>query len=499
MGAMESLQPEFESCYRALAARDARFDGMFYTAVKTTGIYCRPVCPARTPARSSCSFYSTAAAAESAGFRPCLRCRPELAPGRPDFAATLAQSIYHRIAAGALDAQSLERLAEQVGVSTRHLRRLVVTHFGVTPVEIALTQRLLFAKKLLHETHLCMTEVALASGFGSVRRFNDAFLQHYRLAPSALRRISAPQGALEETVRLRLDFRPPFDAPRWFSYLGERAVAGVEVGDARRYLRSIRVEHGDKTIDAWFELRADTRRDALEVTLPATLTPVLLKTVQRIRQMFDLDADPKRIAEHLGASPLLTHLLHDQRSLRVLGAWQPFELAFRTVLGQQVSVRGASTLAARIASQCCQPAGFTHPELRLLPLRDRDLAALSQAQLCGLGLTRQRAQTLLNLARFSAEGGLDFEQGAGLDDIVQRLCSVSGIGAWTAQYVAMRGFAQSDAFPAGDLGLRQAVARLSGQAEMLSIRQLEQLSHQWRPWRGYAASALWASLKLERQ
>ena len=270
MSPMQSAPPEFESCYRAVSARDARFDGMFYTAVKTTGIYCRPVCPARTPARSSCSFFSTAAAAESAGFRPCLRCRPELAPGRPDFAATLAQSIYHRIAAGALDGQSLQRLAEQVGISTRHLRRLVVTHFGVTPLEIALTQRLLFAKKLLHETHLGMTEVALAAGFGSVRRFNDAFLQQYRLAPTALRRLSAPLGGIEDTVRLRLDYRPPFDAQRWFAYLGARAVAGVETGDASHYVRSIRVEDGDKVIDAWFELRADTRRNALEVTLPVS-------------------------------------------------------------------------------------------------------------------------------------------------------------------------------------------------------------------------------------
>jgi AraC family transcriptional regulator of adaptative response / DNA-3-methyladenine glycosylase II len=496
---MQSAQPDFESCYRAVAARDARFDGMFYTAVKTTGIYCRPVCPARTPARSSCSFYSTAAAAESAGFRPCLRCRPELAPGRPDFAATLAQSIYHRIAAGALDQDSLVRLAEQVGVSTRHLRRLVVTHFGVTPLDIAKTQRLLFAKKLLHETHLSMTEVALASGFGSVRRFNDAFLQQYRLAPSALRRLSAPQGALEDTVRLRLDYRPPFDAQRWFNYLGQRAVAGVEAGDAHHYVRSIRVEQGDQVIDGWFELRADARRNALEVTLPVRLTPVLLKTVQRIRQMFDLDADPELIGEHLGASPLLSHVAQDQRALRVLGAWQPFEMAFRTILGQQVSVRGASTLAARIALQCCQPAGFVHREISLLPLRDSDLAGLTQQQLCDLGLTRQRAQTLLNLARFSAQGGLDFEQGAGLDDMVKRMCSVPGIGDWTAQYVAMRGFAKADAFPAGDLALRQAAARLARQQEMPSIKQLEQLSQQWRPWRAYAASALWASLKPEQQ
>jgi AraC family transcriptional regulator of adaptative response / DNA-3-methyladenine glycosylase II len=499
MPAMQSAPPEFESCYRAVAARDARFDGMFYTAVKTTGIYCRPVCPARTPSRSSCTFFSTAAAAESAGFRPCLRCHPELAPGRPDFAATLAQSIYHRIAAGALDCASLQRLAEQIGISTRHLRRLVVTHFGVTPLEIALTQRLLFAKKLLHETHLGMTQVALASGFGSVRRFNDAFLQQYRLAPSALRRLSAPVGAVGDTVRLRLDYRPPFDAPRWFGYLGARAVAGVEAGDASHYVRSIRVALGEHEIDAWFELRSDAKRNALEVTLPVTLTPVLLKTVQRIRQMFDLDADPKRIAEHLSGSPLLSHLIEDHGALRVLGAWQPFELAFRTIVGQQVSVRGASTLAARIASKYCQRASFSHPELSLMPLRDTDLAAVSQQQLCDLGVTRQRAQTLLNLARFSADGGLSFEQGAGLDDMVERLCAVPGIGAWTAQYVAMRGFAQADAFPAGDLALRQAAARLAKEHEMPSIKQLEQLSHQWRPWRAYAASALWASLKMELQ
>jgi AraC family transcriptional regulator of adaptative response / DNA-3-methyladenine glycosylase II len=495
---MDELLPEFESCYRALAARDARFDGMFYTAVKTTGIYCRPVCPARTPRRSSCNFFSTAAAAERAGFRPCLRCRPELAPGRADFGATLAQSIYHRIVDGALDQVSLERLAEQVGVSTRHLRRLLVNHFGVTPVEIASTQRLLFAKKLLHETHLGMTEIAMASGFGSVRRFNAAFLEHYRLAPSKLRRLASTAQREEDAIKLRLDYRPPFDAKHWLRYLSARATAGVEAGDETFYRRTIRVVHGDATIKGWFMVRADDQRNALEITLPVILTPVLLPVVQRIRRLLDLDADCMRIGEHLAQSPLLAPLVEDARTLRVLGAWDPFELAVRTILGQQVSVRGASTLSGRLAAALCEKTVQPYPDMTRLPLRDTDLLAASLEELCALGLTGQRAQTLRNLAAFSVAGGLIFDPFTPLDQIVERLCSVSGIGPWTAQYVAMRGYGQADAFPGGDLGLCQAVARRSGDpTDLPSIRQLETMAEAWRPWRGYAASALWASLHSE--
>jgi AraC family transcriptional regulator of adaptative response / DNA-3-methyladenine glycosylase II len=495
---MQQTPPEFESCYRAVAARDARFDGMFYTAVKTTGIYCRPVCPARTPSRSSCSFFATATAAERAGFRPCLRCRPELAPGRSDFGATLAQSIYQRIAEGALDQNSLDRLASQIGVSSRHLRRLLVETFGVTPLEVAQTQRLLFAKKLLHETRLPMTEVALASGFNSVRRFNAAFQENYRMAPSALRRLAEPMDDSEQSITLRLDYRPPFDAARWFSYLGERAIKGIEHADAKGYARTLRIDHGEQTLEGWFKVSMIEQRHGLEVTLPRSLTPALLPLTKRIRRLFDLDADPNRIAEHLALSNEFRSLRRDQRSLRVLGSFEPFELAVRTILGQQVSVRGASTLAARVAERFCEPMLQAMQPLQLLPLRDIDLLKGSQADLCGLGLTRQRAQTLLNLAQFAAAGGLEFAYGATLTDVVERLTSVSGIGEWTAQYVAMRGFGQADAFPFGDLGLRRSIAHFDGDQEQLpSLPAMKQRSLAWQPWRAYAASALWALYKTE--
>ena len=378
------------------------------------------------------------------------------------------------------------------------MRRLLVEHFGVTPLEVAQTQRLLFAKKLLHETRLPMTEVALASGFNSVRRFNAAFQQSYRLAPSALRRLTEPQDQSEQSIALRLEFRPPFDAARWFAYLARRAIRGIEYADSKIYARTLRIEHAGKRLQGWFTVSALAKRNALEVTLPRSLTPALLPLTKRIRRLFDLDADPARIAEHLAQSDEFKSLAHDQRPLRVLGGFEPFELAVRTILGQQVSVCGASTLAGRVAERFCEPLALAPAPLQLLPLRDIDLLQGSQSDLCGLGLTRQRAQTLLNLAQFSAAGGLEFSYGANLSDVVQRLTSVAGIGEWTAQYVAMRAFGQANAFPFGDLGLRRSLAQFDGNREDLpSLAAVRQRSLAWQPWRAYAASALWAHFKTE--
>lgn len=492
---MDTASLEFENCYRAISVRDARFDGMFYTAVSSTGIYCRPVCPARTPARVNCHFYVTAAAAERAGFRPCLRCRPELAPGRPDFSETMAWSIYSRLADGALDRGSVEHLAREIGMSSRHMRRLLLDHFGVTPIEVAQTQRLLFAKKLLHETELPMTEVALAAGFGSLRRFNTAFIENYRMSPTALRRESGDDRPSAEVITLRLGFRPPMDWTYWMAYLALRAIGGIEAVSGGCYRRSVTVVHGTKVLPGWFEVTIDPSRDALLLRVPRVLTPCLLSVTQRVRQLFDLDANPALIAEQLAAAPLLGSLVKDANRLRVPGAWDAFELGVRAVLGQQVSVRGASTLAARLASRYCSPLKDAPEGVERLPLDAAVLAALRAEDLAAIGLPRARAATLVAFAQFAATGGLVFPFGATLVDMVGRLKEVPGIGDWTAQYIAMRALRQVDAFPSGDLGLRHAASRLRGSnAPLLSTRELESLSDQWRPWRAYAASQLWSSL-----
>ena len=495
---METASLEFENCYRAISVRDARFDGMFYTAVSSTGIYCRPVCPARTPSRVNCRFFVTAAAAERAGFRPCLRCRPELAPGRPEFSQTMAWSIYSRLAEGALDRGSVEQLAREIGLSSRHMRRLLLDHFGVTPIEVAQTQRLLFAKKLLHETELPMTEVALASGFGSLRRFNAAFIESYRMSPSALRRESDEDRRVSDVITLRLVYRPPLDWDYWLGYLAHRAIGGIESVSDGAYRRSVTMTHGSAVINGWFEVSNDESRHVLLLRAPRVLTPCLLPLTQRVRQLFDLNANPELIAEQLSSSPLVGSLVKDGRRLRVPGAWDPFELSVRAVLGQQVSVRGASTLAARLAMRFCKPLPDGPADIDRLPIDASILAARTPEEVAAIGVPRARAATLVSLARLASSGGLIFPFGATLSDMVARLKEVPGIGDWTAQYIAMRALRQVDAFPSGDLGLRQAVSRLNGSSKpIVSSRDLESLSDQWRPWRAYAASQLWSSLGEE--
>jgi len=495
---MDQASLEFESCYRAILVRDARFDGMFYTAVSSTGIYCRPVCPAKTPRRGNCSFYLTAAAAERAGFRPCLRCRPELAPGRSDFSETMAWSIYCRLAEGALDHGSVEALARDFGMSSRHMRRLLLDHFGVTPIEVAQTQRLLFAKKLLHETGLPMLEVALASGFASLRRFNAAFIESYHMSPSALRRERTHMLPEGDVVTLRLSYRPPLDWPYWLQYLELRAIAGIEAVAAGVYRRTLRMTSGAKTLTGWFEVCADAKRHVLVVKVPRHLSACLVPLSQRVRQLFDLDANPRLIAEQLKNATLIGPHLKDASRLRVPGAWDAFELGIRAVLGQQVSVRGASTLAQRLAQRYCDALEDAPAGLAYLPPEPVRIAAIGAAELASIGVPRSRAVTLVEFARFAAQGGLVFPFGAKLGDIVARLKQVPGIGDWTAHYIAMRALRQADAFPSGDLGLRHAAARLSGHAEKpLSARALNQLSENWRPWRAYAASQLWSSLAKE--
>jgi AraC family transcriptional regulator of adaptative response / DNA-3-methyladenine glycosylase II len=482
-----------ESCYRALAAKDARFDGVFFTGVKTTGIYCRPVCSVKTPRASSCTFFSTAAAAEAAGFRPCLRCRPELAPYA--LQQNLAYAVWQRIAAGALNDGDMEALAEEVGLSSRQLRRVLLQHFGVTPVELAQTQRLLFAKKLLQETRMTMSELAYAAGFGSIRRFNALFLARYGMAPTSVRRATEKSpGTGGNVITLRLAYRSPFAWTEMLHYLSGRAIGGVEAviddgsGDLS-YARSVRIDDASGYLCA----RHLPDKNQLEVVLSSTLAHALMPLLARLRGQFDLDANPEVIAAHLSADPLLAKQIGKTPGLRVPGAFDSFELAIRAVLGQQVSVAGATTLSGRLVNRfgfaADTPfAGVTHH----FPTAQR-LASASTADIAAIGLPLARADAIRSLAQFAAQGGLKIKPGMPLPEVVAHFKTVRGIGEWTAQYIAMRALRFCDAFPAGDLGLQKAALE-SQDGMRLTEKQLLQRAANWSPWRGYAALLLWQSL-----
>jgi AraC family transcriptional regulator of adaptative response / DNA-3-methyladenine glycosylase II len=482
-----------ESCYRALTAKDTRFDGVFFTGVKTTGIYCRPVCAVKTPRESSCTFFTTAAAAEAAGFRPCLRCRPELAPYA--LQQNLAHAVWQLIAAGALNDGNSERLAVEVGLSSRQLRRVLLQHFGVTPVELAQTQRLLFAKKLLQETNLSMAELAFSAGFGSVRRFNALFVARYGLAPTAIRRAAAKTDSSGmDGLTLRLAYRPPFAWTEILRYLAARALPGVEAidqtGQVKSYMRSVRID----TATGWLCVTHLASKRQLEIKVAPVLAPVLMSLLSRVRKQFDLDANPEVIQAHLQPDALLGNLIAAIPGLRVPGGFDAFELAVRAVLGQQVSVAGASTLSGRLVARFGDRidtpfAGVTHH----FPLAEQ-LAKVAVADLAKIGLPIARAETIRNLAQFAAQGGLMLKPGATLEHTVAHLKTVRGIGDWTAHYIALRALRFPDAFPAGDLGLQKAAAEVNSSTTRLTEKQLTARARTWSPWRGYAAMILWHSL-----
>ncbi|MFN0148695.1 MAG: AlkA N-terminal domain-containing protein [Dehalococcoidia bacterium] len=471
-------------CYRALETGDARFDGVFFTGVSTTRIYCRPVCPARTPARDRCTFFRNAAAAERAGYRPCLRCRPELAPGEApcDGSSRVAAMAASRINAGALnDDGSLEDLAAGLGLSSRQLRRVVECELGVTPIELAQTRRLLLAKQLLADTALPMTEVAFAAGFASIRRFNALFLERYRMSPTRIRR--AAGGGAPDALRLRLSYRPPLHWPALAGFLGARASAGVEAVEGSRYLRTARIgRHA-----GWLAVSPEPGKDALRVELSRSLTPVLMPLLARLRELFDLDAQPRAIEGHLSDDPLLAPIVAATPGLRVPGAFDGFELATRAVLGQQVSVKGATTLSGRFAAAFGEPIESPFAALsHLTPAAER-VAAAPIEEVMAIGLPRARAVTLVALARAVAWDGLAIAPSPDPEAAIRRLTAVPGIGDWTAHYVGMRALRWPDAFPHGDLGLKHAL-------DGATPKEILALGERWRPWRAYATFHLWQSL-----
>lgn len=469
---------------RARLSRDARFDGKFFIAVITTGIYCRPVCPVAGPKPNHVRYYRSAAAAAEAGFRPCLRCRPEAAPGTPAWLGTsvVVRRALHLIEDGFLDHGSVPGLASRLGMGSRQLHRLFVRHVGASPIAVAQTRRLHFAKRLLDETSLPIREIAAAAGFGSLRRLHHAFRQAYRRTPGELRRGPrrghAP--APEDALVLRLAFRPPYDWRQVSAFLAMRAVPGIERVDARGYARTVLTCSGPAVVC----VRAIEARNVLELSVRGAAPAALFPLTSAARRAFDLAADPASIAEAFEADALLGPLVRRRPGLRIPGIWDPFECAVRAVLGQQVSVAAARTLAARVVARAGRRLAEASEDLtHLFP----DAAALAAAELEGLGLTGARVAALRLLARAVVEGRLDLS--APVEEIKASLAGLAGFGDWTAQYVALRAMGEPDAFPSGDIVLR----RVAGKGLPLTTRALEQLAEAWRPWRGYAALYLWGA------
>jgi AraC family transcriptional regulator of adaptative response / DNA-3-methyladenine glycosylase II len=466
-----------------VTARDGRFDGLFFVAVRTTGIYCRPVCRARTPGRDRCVFYRTAAQAERDGFRACFRCRPELAPGSApvDSVPRLVREAAARIEAGALNEGDVEALAAQLGVSGRHLRRAMISELGVSPVELAQTRRIGLAKHLLQDTSMPVSEIALASGFRSIRRFNALFRTRFGRAPTALRRARL-SAVSDEVISLTLDYRAPFDWGAMLAFLRPRATPGVEAIRGETYLRTARVGNHR----GWLAVAPMAERPALRAEVSFSLAPALMPIVARLRRLFDLDAQPELIAKQLANDPDLLRWVRARPGLRVPGAFDGFETAARAVLGQQVTVAAATTFAGRVAATLGEPIDTPHPELsRLWPAPERVAREPAEA-LSALAILPSRARTLRQLASAVARGELILSPLADVETALQKLQELPGIGPWTAQYVAMRALGWPDAFPESDLGIRKALGGAStGEARRRAER--------WRPWRAYGAMHLWVS------
>jgi AraC family transcriptional regulator of adaptative response / DNA-3-methyladenine glycosylase II len=454
---------DVRACQRARLARDPRFDGRFFIGVTSTGIYCRPICPAPSPKEENVRYYPSAAAASEAGFRPCLRCRPEASPGTPAWfgaSATVSRAL-KLIGESALDDAGVDDLAERLGIGSRHLRRLFLKYLGATPVAVAQTRRVHFAKKLIDETRLPMTQVAMAAGFGSIRRFNATFQNLYGRTPRELRQASSSNGHEPGCYTFRLGYRPPYDWSSIIAFLAARAIPGVEFVTPDEYRRTIMIDGRAGAIAV-----RQAAKNYLQLQIRYSNPAALFKIVERVRAIFDAAADPFEITNSFRRDATLAPLVRRFPGLRVPGCFDGFEMSIRAILGQQVSVKGASTIAGRVAatfgSACEDGVLFPGPE------------ALADADLSRVGLTRQRAESVRALAAAAARGEIVFHGLIDVDEFEERITAIPGIGPWTAQYVAMR-LGEPDAFPAGDLYLRHVGRE----------------SEAWRPWRAYAAMYLW--------
>ena len=470
---------DWQVCSRARLSRDPRFDGKFFIGVAGSGVYCRPICPAPTAKEKNVRYFPTAAAAAAAGFRPCLRCRPESSPGTPAWlgTSTTVSRALRLIGESGLEDGGVEALAERLGVGSRHLRRLFLRHLGATPIAVAQTRRLQFAKKLIDETRLPMSQIALASGFGCVRRFNAGIHQVYHRTPTQIRKLARQTNIQPGGQYLfRLHFRPPYRWQGMLDFLAPRATPGIEVVESSTYRRTIFLNGRA----GYFKVSLDEERSALLVRIEFGDPHSLFLIVERIRAMFDLNADWAAIGQTLRNDPLLVARVKVDPGLRVPGSWGGFELATRAILGQQITVKGATAMAGRMVrafgKAFAGPTGLTH----LFPTPE----ALADAKLANIGLTGARSETIRSLARAVCAGKINFEGIVDSDAFLERLCEIPGIGNWTAQYVAMRALGEPDAFPSTDLGLLRS-------AGLNNFRELERHAEAWRPWRAYAAMYLW--------
>ncbi len=510
-----------DACYLALKSRDARFDGQFYTAVTSTGIYCRPVCRVKAPKRENCRFFTHAAQAEGAGFRPCLRCRPELAPMLHEpvwsvedasrMLASQAARLLTDAATSGVDA-SMSQIAAKLGVSERHLRRIMEAHLGVSPLQLLQTRRLLSAKQLLTDTRLPIQEVAFSSGFGSLRRFNAAFSQHYGMPPTRLRK----QGATDATptsmsdssqasFQIQLGFRPPYNAQTLYAFWQQRQLDTMEwiapcarsitgsgpfslKNDAPGMIRSLCITHAGQTLRGWLQATPDLEKNSLRVRMSDSLAPALPLITARLRAAFDLDADPAAIEAALG------NKFKDGEGMRVPGSLDGFEIAVRAILGQQVTVAAGRTFAQRVLQTFGEQIQTPWPQITRCFPSPAALAQASPASLGELGIVKQRQAALIALSREVASGALNLNSPPQPLQVIEQLKTLPGIGDWTAQYIAMRALRWPDAFPAGDIALHNALDLRHELSPVKRARLAEAASQAWRPWRSYAVFRIWAGL-----
>lgn len=479
------------ACYTALRARDSRFDGCFFVGVASTGIYCRPVCRARTPKAENCSFYISAAAAEAAGFRPCLRCRPELAPGlaRVDAETQLARLAALRMESDGLSDRTLSEMADSLGITDRHLRRIFTGEYGVSPVAWLQTQRLLAAKQLLTETSLPIMQVAMNTGFGSVRRLNALFRTRYGCNPTDFRKNVGARRDPAEPMTLLLGYRPPFAWETLLKFLSERAIPGVEYVDASRYLRTVSITHKGAAHRGWITVSHRPERNVMEVTLSPSLYKVINRVLARVRFLFDLNCMPEDIAEKLGTMQIGGKRVFEP-GLRLPGCFDPFEMATRAILGQQITVRAARTLAMRIAAHLGEPVETPFRELSVtFPTVERicSLERPIEDVLGPLGVIGARARSIRALAEAMQQGIIRLEPGTDPAREMVRMAALPGIGPWTVQYLSMRALGWPDVFPHTDYGVKKAFVNLPS-------KDIVALAQGWSPWRSYATLSLWNHL-----
>jgi len=475
-----------KTLYKALTARDPRFDGLFFVGVTSTDIYCRPICPVKTPKESNCRFFNNPQEAEQGGFRPCLRCRPELAPGSApiDDSQRIAHLIVQRIEEGGIDDEhGMEGIAGQFELSSRQIRRIIQKELGVSPMQLILTRRLLLAKQLLTETKLPVTDIAFASGFSSLRRFNDAFNTRYNMPPTRLRK-EVNDGKMEtaaETSTLQLSYRPPYDWQGVLAFLKKRELKGVEWVTDDFYARTVHL-NGHK---GWIKISHAKNKNALVMEFTHTLAPVLPALLNRVRALFDLDARPDIISKQLGKHKILSASVKSNPGLRVPGAFKGFELGLRAILGQQVTVKAATTIAGRLVAAFGEPYATPFPELTHLTPAPEKLAKTSVDAIAKHGIVSARCKSIIALAKAEISGDLSLDSSThhNPDTVIERLIELPGIGPWTAHYIAMRALRWPDAFPKGDIVILNNLG--------LTAKQADELSQAWKPWRSYAVLHIW--------